>query len=299
MILDRKNKPWAIATFAACLVALVLFIVYSVTHRGRMSGGSWPGLLFGFGGFLAMVVAMVLALRKRLRAMRLGKTYYWMQAHVWLGLLSYPLILFHAGGFSWGGPLTQVIMWLFTAVFVSGIFGLLIQQTLPTKMLREIPAETIFDQIQTVLAELREEAENLIEPLVEQRHERAIETELTSGPSALATITKSEAATGTLQSFYTEQVVPFLAEPFDPQSPLASDLAAQESFHILRTRLPADLHLSLAKLQTLVDERRQLHRQGRLHVWLHGWLLVHVPLSYGLLVLCVIHAIMAFRFTSP
>jgi hypothetical protein len=299
MILDRKNKPWAIATLAAFLVALVLFIAYATTHRARMSGGSWPGLAFGFTGSAAMLVAMLLALRKRFRAVRMGKAYYWMQAHVWIGLLSYPLIVFHAGGFSWGGSLTQVLMWLFTIVFISGIVGLLIQQTLPTKLLREVPAETIYDQVQTVIAELREEAQDLVVPLLEQQEERALEAELTSGPAALATIARAGVAGESLQKFYRELVVPFLAEPFDNRLTLASDLASQEAFHVLRTRLPADLYLSVAKLQTLVDERRQLHRQQRLHWWLHGWLLLHVPLSYAVVVLGIIHAIMAFRFTSP
>jgi hypothetical protein len=32
------------------------------------------------------------------------------------------------------------------------------------------------------------------------------------------------------------------------------------------------------------------------HHWLNGWLLVHVPLSVGLLVLSAFHAVIALRY---
>ena len=36
----------------------------------------------------------------------------------------------------------------------------------------------------------------------------------------------------------------------------------------------------------------------RLHHVLHGWLFVHVPLSYGLMVLATVHAIQALQYTD-
>ncbi len=60
--------------------------------------------------------------------------------------------------------------------------------------------------------------------------------------------------------------------------------------------LPAALHASVEELQALCDERRQLAKQKQLHHWLHGWLLVHVPLSFALLVLAIVHAVMSLRY---
>ena len=51
-------------------------------------------------------------------------------------------------------------------------------------------------------------------------------------------------------------------------------------------------------LRAIVDERRELERQRRLHLWLHAWLFVHVPLSYAMLVFTVWHIIGALRFAS-
>ena len=53
-----------------------------------------------------------------------------MRGHLWLGLLSFPLILFHAG-FPFGGPLTSVLMWLFVFVFASGLLGAALQHFMP------------------------------------------------------------------------------------------------------------------------------------------------------------------------
>jgi hypothetical protein len=49
-------------------------------------------------------------------------------------------------------------------------------------------------------------------------------------------------------------------------------------------------------LESICEEERQLVRQRRIYQWLHGWLLVHVPLSIALLVLGGIHAIVALTY---
>ena len=56
------------------------------------------------------------------------------------------------------------------------------------------------------------------------------------------------------------------------------------------------LHESVAELESICEERRQLADQKRLHHWLHGWLLIHVPLSLALLLLGAVHAVIALRY---
>ena len=89
-------------------------------------GGSIVGLVYGFVGMFLILWAMFLAAKKKMfRTVRLfGRAYWWMQGHIWFGTLAYVLILYHAG-FAWGGALTQVLMYLFTAVVTTGIFGLI------------------------------------------------------------------------------------------------------------------------------------------------------------------------------
>ena len=71
---------------------------------------------------------------------------------------------------------------------------------------------------------------------------------------------------------------------------------ATSAFAGLRTLLPAAAHVTLADLEDICDEARQLTRQERLHHWLHGWLLLHIPLSVALILLGAIHAVMALRY---
>ena len=67
-------------------------------------------------------------------------------------------------------------------------------------------------------------------------------------------------------------------------------------FEELRRRLPPALHDTVKDLEDICEEERQLNRQARLHYWLHGWLLLHVPLSFALLLLGAVHAVMALRY---
>jgi len=63
-----------------------------------------------------------------------------------------------------------------------------------------------------------------------------------------------------------------------------------------RTLLPVALHDIVKNLEDICEEERQLRRQIRYHHWLHGWLMLHVPLSLALLLLGCAHAIMALRY---
>jgi len=64
----------------------------------------------------------------------------------------------------------------------------------------------------------------------------------------------------------------------------------------LRTIMPVAAHDVLRDLEEICEERRQLIVQRRLHLWLHTWLLAHVPLSFALLVLTAVHAVLSLRY---
>ena len=71
---------------------------------------------------------------------------------------------------------------------------------------------------------------------------------------------------------------------------------ADQAFARLRTLLPPSFHAVVADIENICEEERQLARQKTLHLWLHGWLLTHVPLSFALLALAVVHIFMALRY---
>ena len=60
--------------------------------------------------------------------------------------------------------------------------------------------------------------------------------------------------------------------------------------------MPVAAHDVLHDLEAISEERRQLLVQRRLHLWMHTWLLAHVPLSFALLILTVVHAVLTLRY---
>jgi hypothetical protein len=77
---------------------------------------------------------------------------------------------------------------------------------------------------------------------------------------------------------------------------LAEPLRAKGMFQQLRILLPSALHSTIDNLETICEEKRQLDLQRRYHLVLHGWLLVHIPLSYAVLLLGAMHAVMALKY---
>ena len=100
------------------------------------------GLTFGVLGYAMMLYAGLLGARKQVPTWRVGRAQTWMRGHLWLGLLSLLLILFH-GGFGFRGPLTLVLMVLLFVVVGSGWVGAAIQHYVPSLMTARVPIETI------------------------------------------------------------------------------------------------------------------------------------------------------------
>jgi hypothetical protein len=305
VLINKDSRPWILT----CLVLLgaSLYAYFGVEDWGHRrldgpSGGTTEGLILGAAGFAMMLFALLLGARKRVRTMRIGRAYWWTQGHVWFGLLSFPVILLH-GGFKpefWGGTLTQVIMWAFVVVWVSGIVGLILQQIMPTRLLNHVPMETVYEQVDHIIAQLRSEAAGIVKAATDKTEERAYEVEAVPAGAATAVATPrtgTEAETK-LATFYRAQVEPVLADRIPKAAMLRSERASAQAFSQLRDTMPPALKKPVDELAEIVEERRQLARQKSLHHVLHGWLFVHVPLSYALMALATVHAVQALRYTS-
>ena len=56
------------------------------------------------------------------------------------------------------------------------------------------------------------------------------------------------------------------------------------------------LDAALSQLETLMQTPNDFARQRQLHLVLHTWLLLHVPLSYAMYLLAIAHGVMALRY---
>ncbi len=250
--------------------------------------------MFGMIGSIFMIFAGLLAARKKVPVWRLGRAQAWMRGHLWLGTLSLPIIFFHAG-FRFGGLLTTVLMVLLIIVVFSGIFGAVLQHFMPPLMTTRIPMETIFEQIDRVRAQLIAEADEMVETVCGPRTPKPAEA-AASKQTRAATATTVATATIPLRNFYSREMRPFLQNERIQNSALASRAKAAGVFEGLRMLLAGDLHSIVKNLEEICEEERQFRRQIRYHHWLHGWLMLHVPLSLALLLLGCAHAIMALRY---
>jgi hypothetical protein len=310
MLIDRSHRGWIIGCLVVLAAATVIYVPYVRHGLNRPSGGSAVGLAFGVAGFALMLFAGALGARRRVPTWQIGRGTLWMRGHIWLGLLSLPLILFH-GGFRLGGALTATLMILFWIVVVSGIVGLLLQQVLPRLMLTRVPLETVYEQIDAIVLQLRAESDELVaaacgplsvEPTIVPTERRAggglvdrfgqPRSTPRAHPVPLAPTPESVA----LRDTYLRQIRPFLDPTARSNGAMADPARAATLFRELRTALPPLLHETVSELEATCDERRQLRDQKRLHHWLHGWLLLHIPLSLALLLLGAAHAFIALRY---
>jgi hypothetical protein len=314
MRIDASQRNWAIASAMILLLSAIAYAIYVHNSALGARGGSPVGLAFGVLGFSFMLFAALLGARKRVPVWRIGRAQAWMRGHLWLGLLSLPIILFH-GGFHFGGALTRVLMWLLIITVVSGLFGVALQHYIPRVMTADVPFETIYDEIGNVRNLLLEEADRSMEALCGSlgfRKSSQEEIQRAGGftamrPMAAATggaavaaaaeillLTEEESAP--LRRFYLNEMRPFLQRPSERRLLLSDAGKAQLGFSGLRTLLPARAQATVDDLQDICEEARQLQKQQRLHHWLHLWLLVHIPISLALIVLGAVHAVMALKY---
>jgi hypothetical protein len=324
--MDKTQRGWALASLTVLAISAVVYVLYSFESPQGPRGGSTIGLIFGVVGFGLMIFAALLGARKRVPTWRVGRAQAWMRGHLWLGFLALPMILFH-GGLHFGGTLTRVLMWLLIVTVFSGVFGAALQHYIPPMMTSDVPLETIYDEIGRVRTLLGEEADRAFESIcgslglsktlgkegqraggftalrtiaasaVPLRTSAAVSAGASAAVAAAPEITLlSEEESAPLRRFFLHEMRPFLEQPKQRGQRLGDAAKATSAFAGLRTLLPAAAHVTLADLEDICDEARQLTRQERLHRWLHGWLLLHIPLSLALILLGAIHAVRALRY---
>ncbi len=324
MLLFRRNwshhQGWFVLTLCILAGMITFYVAEAVRVHELPGGASLVGFWFGVAGGLIILFECFLWVRKKyLRAWRIGRTQRWMRAHIWLGLWTVPLLVLHSG-FRWGGTLSAVLLALLLIVVVSGIWGLVLQQFLPRRLLDEVPAETIYGQIEHVTMFLSGEAERLVLAVcgpaegerTTARQEEEVAQQAATGYLTIGAVRSAGRVQGKvletrvpsapvpdaepLRSFFHENVVPFLKEGSKSRSALRYPNRSMAMFENLRTRLPTGAQSAVDALQNLCEQRRQLDHQARLQWWLHSWLWLHLPLSGSLLILMIVHIVFALKY---
>jgi hypothetical protein len=335
-VLIRKNWGEHLPWIAGCLVAAALSVYWYfglVEASGwdhRPTGGKGLPFWLGVAGGSICLFEFLLWPRKKLRAKRLGRTKVWMRAHIWLGLLAVPFLVLHSS-FYFNNLEATVLFALFVVVIASGVWGLILQQFIPEKLLAECPAETIYSQIDYVSKQMAQEADRLVVDVcgvasaeenqpprgaVTARQEEVVLARSAAGNhftvgamrvvgglqgkvlesrAAYQAVPHSEA----LRDFFSAEVAEYLRGGKASGSALADRERSKTLFQGLRQKLPADAGPAVDSLENMCEQRRQMDHQAKLHVWLHNWLWVHLPLSVALIVLMFVHVAKTLQYKWP
>lgn len=271
----RRRLALRRAVFAAVLAAAVAFTYF---HREQWQL-AFPHLAYlsGWALFILMVFLTAYNGRKKLPFIPLISSRIWLQVHIYAGLFTGFLFLFHL---EWTWPLEvfeRVLALLFVTVTASGIAGWWLSRVLPLR-LTIAGGDVPFDRIPEVLRSLRLRAERVA---------------LQAIPTARAT---------TLADFYTERLADFFAAPANFTAHLrGSRRPLNQRLNLIgevRRFLNAEENASLDQLADLVRQKDAVDHQRSLQLVLKGWLFVHIPLTYALLLASVVHVVLVYAFSG-
>jgi len=420
-----------LATIAACILYAGNFYPASLPSWIRLPpsliqrptehhtvGGTPLGLWFGAISLAIFIFAVLLSLRKKIPLWRVGTVQRWLRAHIWLTILTIPLVILHSG-FRFGGPMTTFLVVLYAIVMVSGFYGLFLQHVMPRLMKERLPAETVFEQIPHIRWQLAAAAEKMrdsFKPAPPKKPDAgapaasAAKTATAGAPVMASTkgelstpVARAKSVTGSpeiaapvtaaappppappsipnapvkpappkpetigtptarvqsdppgapvarsevppgdqpapsppvappatpppaapkpaapaaakpaaaapapkpaakpaappdpaseavLIEFIERQILPYLQARRGDRMRLNNPRFCDDTFRFVKLRVAEGYRSRVEEIQNWCDERRMLDVQVRLHHWLHGWLFVHVPFSFLLVMLTIWHA---------
>jgi hypothetical protein len=321
LLIGPENwKRWHRGWFRGCAVLTVLavgwYVADGVRNGGLPGGSSWPGLTCGVVAGLLMLYLFAFGLRKGpvLRWWFARRpTKYWLAQHIWLGLLTLPLVVLHAGLFTRLGVLTLTLVLAYAVVLFSGIWGLWQQQRLPRQLLEEVADETLPMQLPDLLDQLRQEAELLVLATcgppseaetgegslqVLQRNAQGLRAVRTGKGTGLLRILPPEPVPDSepLRRYFADVIEPYLWPELSGRSRRRLQARFRSDFAELRSQLHPEAHGVLDALEQLCERRRQFDHLARLHGRLHSWIVIHLAFSAVLVLLLIAHAVLAILY---
>src|SRR5262245_55150037 len=216
---SRHLFRWGGLTCGLALVAIGLRVWFEPDGPETLPSGSRVGLWYGIiGGAIILFAWLLSALRFVPSWWFIGSRALWLKGHIWLGMLSFVLILCHSG-MRFGGTFEQILYLVFALVLATGVLGVILQQFVPRLMTVEVPCEVPYEQIPNVCGALREKADRDLDEKC---------------------VAPAEASCARIKQWYEEVVRPFLAWPM--RNHLLSDAnKAQQLFAEMRA-LPSVEH---------------------------------------------------------
>lgn len=258
--------------------ALAAAVAVSLALVGQWQR-TFPRFSYLSGWLLFALMALLTAYngRKKLPFIPLLSSRLWLQVHIYAGLFTGFVFLVHVHWRWPAGVFETALAFLFVAVTASGVAGWWISRALPPR-LTTVGGEVPYERIPEVLSTIRKHAERV----------------------ALQTIPQARATT--LADFYAANLASFFASPANftahlrgSRRPLNQRLSQIEE---MRRFLNAEENAALDQLAELVRQKDAVDFQRSLQLVLKGWLFVHIPLTYSLLLASIAHIVVVYAFSG-
>lgn len=229
-------------------------------------------------GYLLLAAVTFLALynvRKKLPSLPLGSSSAWLQWHLYVGLASVGVFALHLGPRWPNGMLDLLLAATYLATVASGLVGLYLTRTIPAQLTR-VGTELVYERIPAQRSALRRQAGELV-----------LEAAADSGSTTLA-------------NFFAERMYDFFYRPrglrymLQPTTALRRNITREMSD--VRRYFSEQEQAACEKLFALVRWKDDMDFHEARQRLLKLWLFVHIALSYVLLSLVVMHALLAHAF---
>ena len=229
-------------------------------------------------GWMLLVTVVFLSLynaRKKLTYPPLFKASSWMQVHIYAGYLAVVIFFLHTNAQVPNGSFEIILYLIFVLIAFSGVFGLYLQRTLPARLAHN-DQEVIFERIPQFIKQFREQAQSLVI--------KAVANEDSS----------------ILEQFYYRNMRHFMAAPRNFWTHIFKTSRDQNA---MQKKLQSEYRYMNAneieiaeQLVLIIEQKHDLDFHYALQKVLKLWLFVHIPLTFSLLALLVVHLILVYAF---
>jgi hypothetical protein len=235
-----------------------------------------PAIVSGLALMAIVVLLTLFNARKKLPFLPLLRASTWTQFHIYAGLVSVAVFFVHVGVKLPTGWLETTLFVLFLAVALSGFAGLALSRMMPPRL--TVAGENVmFERIPSMRSTVRREVEEAVVQSVAQTNST------------------------TISEFYEKKLRAYFAGPSfimnhligyrKPVFRLMADVEALDRY------LNAEERVVMAQVTDLIRAKNNLDVQLAGQGLLRGWLFVHIPLTYSMIVFAVVHGTLAWMLT--
>ncbi len=260
----------------AAAVLGVLAIVYWATDLYDAALRD-PRFFDGWILAVGMAAQLLFHMRRNLPALQIGQASTWLRTHIYTGYFVIGAFAFHTKFSLPDAPFEWVLWGLFALVAISGVVGAFLSWSIPAQLVPDAEQIT-FERIPALRHSLAEEVETLVTQSLQHPGSRAI----------------SEVYINTLSSFFgrARNVPAHLRGSQRPLQAMCVEIDDLERY----LEPPGKDTLRQIKDRVVAKDRLDFHYA---HLGLlQAWLFVHIPATYCLVALTLIHILVVYAFSS-